>query len=345
MPVRTPTDFRPEMLRERFGTEASNSAAFSGDAASVAVPYIIDLEEFPQNRDSWFLLDIVAATLGTAYCEGTRLRRILPFRHPQYSSCYARRITGMRGIGPREGDTLKAGYAETTLYGGSQLNAGWMGFKKYELTIEYENIPWRVVGDEAEEVEYARNTLLEIAPTVEQITIAAGNMAWAENSDGGGTEAGDPFQSDYSVIIPAQTLTLKWLDVPADFISPDSGYSFPKLQNTQGCVNSDTFLGRAPGTLLLKTVELVRKVSPLFEVVSGYYRPVVLYDVTFVMSYFDPPKGNALSAFRGHNLVPTRRGVATDGVVYLLATRDGTTSGPKLYRERSFASLFTHHTL
>lgn len=344
MAVHLPEDVLGDIY-EAVDSRALSQGTFSLTEASTTVEYVFDIEDRPQDYSDWIVNDVVVTVLGANYVSEMKLCRVPPLRHPLHPSLYASRITGLRGEGPlgrtdEQIDFLGAEIAENT-------PIRWGTWKRLRFVVEYTLPQWRICADGEVDAEYKRYVVPELQPGVEVITIAAGQMKFAENPGPGydpPTAINTQFQSETALVLPKQTFTLLWKSVPQEFISADGGQTFRKLEEYVGKVNQSEFLGRAAGTLLMNPPKLTRYACSLF--LPPDYRPQILYDVLFEFSYFRPPKANPDSPYEGHNLLPWR-GAKTSarGARYLYATDTGTTLGSPLFDRREFDNLFTHVNL
>ena len=153
---------------------------------------------------------------------------------------------------------------------------------------------------------------------------------------------GDANQSSFQGAVGerlTQTIyKLKWWEVPKFYICDADGIP-AKLEAAVGKVNSDTFRGHAPGTLLMMPPEMELLQFPYYsEDGRAEY-----YNVGLSMLKFDPTPGATSPLARGHNLFAWRTGGGVaGGPGWFLATRDGTVAGPRYIEETAFADVFTH---
>ena len=133
---------------------------------------------------------------------------------------------------------------------------------------------------------------------------------------------------------------LEWLHVPEEFIF-DENYHAVKFEEAVGCVNSETFMGYAPETLLLEDYELEIANQPL---ATDDWQAYPTRHVKMPFVYFEPPQGGGGGAQgAGHNIFPYRHeNLDGNKVPYYLATLDGINSGARRYYAYDFNKLFTH---
>ena len=190
-----------------------------------------------------------------------------------------------------------------------------------------------------------RWTFVDVEPRVEALTCdGVGQLTFAETGAGGGPTAGaTKFPAPIAALLSKSTFSMKWLNVPWDYISEDPDILWPtKIMACVGRVNSDAlFNGFFPaGTVLMQPPQFSIKPSPVASDDVDY--PNMLVDVTLNYEYFNPDKG-AVSAYRGHNLMPWR-GAPTDphGGKFFYATRGGGVGDPPLLTPVAMAEVFEH---
>lgn len=368
MPTHVPSEFDvPTMLREVIESQSAASASFGPDDATVTVPYIVDVEDLPQDSLSWIWNDIICVCLGYPRVDGTLLRREPPIRHPLFPSLYATRVLNMRGAGPldyfwiesseppppeeeeggEEGnpplaDTV-AQFLDLLLFDPKQV--GWWKFKRILFEVEYTLLPWDIRSDEETAFEYQRNCVIETESDIESYEFQGGSFRFVDLFDGEGKPR--PFASTTSAILSKKTYRVTWRDVPSNFLMEDGRFFPKKFDEAVGRVNEVEFLGNAAGTLLCKPVRMVRKKKAVFiSEEDGTRKPTVVYDCTFEFSHFDPPRpAGATNDIRGHNLFPARTSEASDSIEWHFATNTGEIAGQRLFGSYDFAKLFTHWSL
>jgi hypothetical protein len=151
--------------------------------------------------------------------------------------------------------------------------------------------------------------------------------------------------------MPQEVITLRWMNVPHEYISNDDVYSLDpvKIRACEGKVNDGDFLEIYPaGTLLMmptKYEPVLFPVTPADTAETDADDIVGGWNVTLTFKRFDPPKGVAASAFRGHNLFPWRGAGAEGGAElgkWLYCTRNGDPSGPPFIPTADFDRIFQH---
>lgn len=366
MPVRLPSEFRLDMLRQEAKDAAATTAAFGTTTARVQETFLVDASSEPQDETSWFLNDMVATILGTSYVQenvdSNHFRRITPLRHPLWPSLYAESIVSIVGEGPSMGildpDPNMFEYDEVV---------SWARWRQFRVTVSFGMPTYRVMtdaelvekfegSDNAAGMERFRYVTPEVHPDIEVISLSTGEFGYAEIPDGETAIPDARVSGEQVAIIPKATYSFHWKDVPMEWISPGSsslgtrGLRYPMLDKI-GTVNSQSFFVTdtdattalfPPGTMLMLPPTITRKPSPLFQKTQyGVVEQIVLADVELKFAYFDPPRAKALSTERGHCLMPWRGNRDTaNGVKYILGTRSGTPTGSRLFDSYDHNKLF-----
>jgi hypothetical protein len=362
LPAHVPTEFDvATMLREVIDSQSSASASFGPEDATVTVPYIVDVEQLPQDSLSWIWNDIVCVCLGYPRADGKVLRREPPVRHPLFPSLYATRILNMRGAGPMDYFWSEGSeppppspappvtpetviqFENLLLFDPKQV--GWWKFKRILFEVEYTLPAWDIRTDEETEFEYLRNCVIETESDLESYEFQAGSFRFVDLFDAQGKPR--PFASTTAAVLSKKTYRVTWRDVPSGFLMPENKFFPDKFDRAVGRVNDAEFLGCAAGTLLCKPIRIARKKRPVFITeATGTRTPTVVYDCWFEFSHFDPPRpAGATNDVRGHNLFPARTDETIDSIEWHFATNTGQLTGQRLFRSFDFASLFTHWSL
>lgn len=244
-------------------------------------------------------------------------------------------------------------------------------YKEARLTVTYETVSFRMatdremindgqvmpgtggMPDEAERL--GRYVTRFIQPTAEYFALPHGRFHWATSTTtAGNAYLGSPVTgSQLGFIIPFQELVYIWHQVPRIRKASDGrppAYAVPKaIRKLLGAVNSVTFDGFDPGTLLLTAVE----VKP-YRWIGGFYYA----DITYKMKYMNavkPIDGTHYNPPRGHNYFlqmpkpPTgdvNTGIGFVDYNYELISHNANplTTGPnpgiRVYREFDFKELF-----
>lgn len=344
------------MLREAGDSRSSASATFGPDDASVTVPYIVEVEDLPQDSLSWIWNDIICTILGYARADGTILHREPALRHPLFPSLHATRVTNMRGESPMDyfwSEPSRPGVDESeakvdeffNLLIADPKQVGWWKFKRIAFDVEYTLPPWDIKTDEDTTAEYQRHVVYDTEADIEVYEFQGGSFRYVGLFDSSGNPR--PFISVTAAILGKQTLRMTWKDVPKSFLMPEGEFFPTKFTEVVGKVNEFPIFGKEAGTLLAKPIKITRKKKPLFLTDGAGIRvPSIVYDVEFEFSYFKPPLAGGLSyVAAGHNLFPSRDGDDGTEIKYYLATNNGTLSGRPLFAKYDFEKLFTHWSL
>lgn len=211
------------------------------------------------------------------------------------------------------------------------------GYDKEQVTLRFSPAPYRFAVDDASLKEYQRNTIIDTEPRTEVLTLSGFQMIYAE---GNGNTA--PITNPYPKVAPGELgqvlikpdVKISWFRVPEKFISQNSinapGQLYPsKILRALGKVNKTDWISYKKGTLLFSGVHFMRKPWSLAaggggvtEYPANARESIFNYDVEFLFTHFDPPKGyhnNALivdgtvlgtgttgADTRGHNCLPYR---------------------------------------
>ena len=190
--------------------------------------------------------------------------------------------------------------------------------------------------------EYSRYTETTSKEGSEFLIRNKGSFEWAE-----GPGFGRPVDASLGQLLMKPTLRITWYNVPRAFIY-NSTFVPTNIRFVEGRVNSDTFLGRAPGTLLCLEATIDAHEMPIDPALLGLTggEPAREYNVIFNLKEFAPPSGSP-NGFQGHNLLPYGGSVASPGnpaipgnSVWYLVSVDGSTTGLRQYQSTPFATLF-----
>jgi hypothetical protein len=269
----------------------------SGEATMVInVPWL-KARSFVQFALGWSYADDPA---GGSY----RLRRENPQPHPRFAwltastvSFNARAPVGVAGVGTRVPGVF----------------VGSLPVGKYDhvyATVRFTDKPWFFLPDDqaqAPATELRRNVYLDPVPSIEIISAEGlNNIAFAN-----GPHAGAAVPAPFGTLMSKCTYTLNWMWVPHEYLSGADPYVFrpARLEACTGRVNSDTFLGFPPMTLLMQAPRYVRFKFPILTtagVASGYFG----WNVQIPLQYFEPPRGTSSSTLGGGNQLTLVLGAA-----------------------------------
>ncbi len=274
-------------------TQPGGGEAFSlesGDATSV---YLV-----PWDKQR----DFIFKFLGFSYADNKspwRLHRINPVYHPRFPWLTASTVS-FSAIGPLKNDDNTGTYVQ----GVYPSLAGCIKVAQYEwviATVRFVDRPWTFLDDAqvlsagsgtAYAGEPYRNTYFTPSPSVEIISAEGlNNILWANNQFSP-TSPGNIIPAPFGTLMSKTLLSFRWMWVPNEYVSGPNSLTFtPKwIDSCVGKVNSDTFLGYAPGTLLLQapTYERFRFPVPTIDGVYGYFG----WNIGLNFQFFDPPRGS-----------------------------------------------------
>lgn len=299
---------------------------------------------------------------------GPRLiQRTNPVYHPRYTNLVC---TGAaeEEFAPDAGGLKKQ--ANNSLdYGGSPLLAApkvthRSGYKRARVTLRFQPVPYQLASDadiddlpgSRADNEHERNTWIEVDPKVETISLDGFTLRYAEgqaNTPPLTNPFGKDFPAPFGQLLAKPDLVFNWKSVPKRFLESAGGPSdLPvNIVNCLGKVNDAAFRGYAAGTLLLLGAKMAKVPWPLAMGSETSWN----YNVTFMFSFFDPPKGKTgdvqIVTNRGHNNLPYRGELAagdTNAGRWFLATRTGGAGvaavDPRLLEESSFLTMFRQPT-
>jgi len=307
--------------------------------------------------------------------ENFYLRRFTPQFHPVFPWLYARAITNIEFAKftvetNDEGDGLQI--ARSTLHWTNAVPFAVYDFAK--ITIEFCEVRYDVLTDN--ETELQSNPTFgyqEWTRYVERIPQSYVDLA---HIDGGQLAAfaptvgspinGSPFISAPYILARQEKSAWKliWREVPEEFLYDGNGFS-QKLAGIQKRVNSVTFMGRAPGTLLCESA--IGEKNPAPVATDQQEGLSFTYDVTLEMKEFDPQPGDPnvkatviaagtgsdgtplYGPAAGWNLLPGVRGGTNPGGnqawAYYYYTANGTATGKPQFEAVDFFKIFSHWSI
>jgi hypothetical protein len=282
-------------------------------------------------------------TLGHAWADDAapwRLRRHNPIRHPEHPHLFASRVgftdRGPAGNPARLDKLAKRDSIDSTL----PVNK-FAYYTSSTALVDFLALPYNFVddGDYGEYwyvYEHQRNVDFEHEYSAQTNIISAETGRHMEFLEG--PPNGETFPGEVGEYLQKASITWKWYNVPREYIFNPFGIP-KKIIDGLGKVNDDTFEGWDKQTLLFSTVNFEKFLYP-WVVDDGAKRPAFGYNVTFVMSHFDPEPGVAMPVFRGHNLFPwTSSKYPAVGSVWFSAARP---NGDGYIGEYDFQQLFKH---
>lgn len=185
-------------------------------------------------------------------------------------------------------------------------------------------------------LEYKRFVTKTPIPKVEMVTVDGGQIILEANAADAWNNK--PWPS-IQPLTRRQTAgyRLKWYRVPLEWVQADYESLPTKLMQVQGCENSDTFLGCAPGTLACFNVDMGEPyVSPLLTDVIGelYF----MYDITIDLMFWSQESGSIGKTGE------TRRGWNLHlGPTMKYWYGKNSVSSKPVWMGVEFAKMFTHH--
>jgi hypothetical protein len=227
----------------------------------------------------------------------TQLSRQLPMRHPAYPTMFAREIVKAEGV--------KFTGKQAFRYG------PFAGYQWARLAVRFWVPPYAILSDfQCANKEYNRWTVWTPKPADTVFTCERGLHKWAA----GGTYTG-PLQQGIGLPISRDIFEWKWYDVPHVGLFDSKGNP-TNLYSVRNKVNSVTFWGKNPGTLLFEQPTLEPRVAPVSPVWLNQVATDVprYWNVTIRAIYHEPPGGDGTWQKSGHNL-STQNGRDWQGIV------------------------------
>ncbi len=281
-----------------------------------------------------FVLGFSYADEGSPY----RLRRKLPVQHPRFPWMTATNVSfsGQVPVGVNDVGTKVAGIFSSSL-----------PVAKYDhliATVSFADQPWDFLPDSdasTPAAETRRYTYFDPVPSIEIISAEGlNNIKFAYSPGVPDGPPNEPIPAPFGTLMAKVTYTLNWMQVAQEYISSAASQVFfpSKILGCVGRVNTTTFMGFGPGTLLLQPPVFQRFRFPLTTAtgVYGYFG----WNIRFPMQYFNPTAGPQAGVppgiiYAGHQLIPWRSNLSW----YPCQREDGSS---KLYPEADFNNIFTH---
>lgn len=215
----------------------------------------------------------------------TRLSRLLPSYHPEFTDLIASRVSEVRGlkytapavpVDPddpyRDDPAVCFDHPDYRFTdddtAGHQINV----FKDAVITVEYEQASFDRVEDAdiydggSELDRYVVRG--EQTPGAEYLQLPGAVFKYVRSS-GTTSPHGKTIPFNNGLVLPQEKFVLVWRRVPSEVWTPDSAlyewvyggplYTVPAL----GCINDADFYGRPPGTVLFENVRPILRKSPL----------------------------------------------------------------------------------
>lgn len=312
-------------LWEYVSSISPNSTAMSWDDSNATVVWDVPYA---------YVQDAISRILGYAYCnKGTNAQNptyiyhVNPVRHPVLTWMHAAKIESITGLGPR------GKVATFNPFGVPGIPPYTESYELYRITAQFHNPPYDVLEDNQtndttyEAGRYFYQEGLEASANF--ITLEGGQAIFAA---GQGAMSNRPFTAPGRAVAETQhVFKFRWTRVPIEYVEQATGsstYGHPfKFRQCLQKVNSETFLGFAPYTLLFEPYEYVRKRMPIATVQGGYKWWA---DILMSLRYFEPKLGSGATS-AGHRTAPNQDGL------YFHVKRS---NGNELYEAVDFAKLF-----
>ena len=343
----------------------SGADLFSETSESAALSVVI---QNGQRRDFMF------KTLGYTWCERTtpfRMHRVNPMPHPFWGFIYATQV-GFTPFNPAGNPVDPDGKPKVTVTGTSFPVAAYSNYTHCHAVVNFGALPYSLREDfefgsttflveSDRNVDWFANTTGEVqvisAETGRQLTFTEGPVGNPGPAVSPPPPPGVPpppsvaksFQGEIGEYVVKANFTWKWFCCASEYLLNAAGLP-SKILKGLGKVNLTAFRGHPAGTLLLTSFNLERYVLP-WRLVPEFggtgTEPAFAYNVTFIVSQFDPdpavlsmtPPGVPL--FRGHNLQAWAATVdKINNSIWYAATRGGKDDDPRYLPSYEFAKLF-----
>lgn len=235
---------------------------------------------------------------GTSLGNGNGIARIVPAQHPILQNLWASKIGNVQGIGANGRTTTNV--------------AAW---KQIRFDVTWETPPYNIytdavlatVGNPAGSEVY-RFVEPDYGSSVEFIQRQQGSYRFPQIAGGAGPlRNGAPIPGSGGNVqrLLRRKYMFMWRQVPDVGLFNGTGFwgggSPVNIETALGCVNGDTFLGYAPGTLLFESWKLTARTYPLFN--KGLTVPRC-WDVQLNFNCFNPPTDPADPAQTTNRLIP-----------------------------------------
>jgi hypothetical protein len=327
-------------LAEKVDDISPETASFSWEDSDARMVY----NDIPGNH----LIDALMLVEGYCWTEldvlgNTVMRRKNAMVHPKYPWMRANKVESVEGYGgiSEKVDTLGSYTMDPT-----DTPSATNQWDKYRITVSFNTPEYSIITDNELDLLDAGNELLRYCynsgneTATSAIAIQGGQVKFAAGQTvGANTELNAPSHNIFEAI---QTIKLTWTKISEDYIQAVNpgdplGGGFYKLSNALGCVNSTTFLGRRPGTLLMDPFAYRRKRMPV-RTTDG---TVPFWsEVEFTLRFFDPTPAPTCTANKfGWLLAPNAAG----GYFYVTIPAVGAAPARDLYNSFDFNTLFTPH--
>lgn len=267
-----------------------------------------------------------------------RLQRTNPICHPQFTNLVCTGV-GAKFFQPiRRTNVPEVSANQGLKIGRNDTNSGvvcsldddgvpntfeyYSGYERALVTIRFGPCNYRLLKDQLT-TEFNRNTVIDVEPRTELLTLSGFQLIYAEGGSNTGTTTnaeGKAFPGEVFQVMCKPDVKVTWYDVPEKYISSATteGQLYPaKILRGLGTVNSGEIFGFPIGTLLLVAVKFTRYPwtlaaggTPTGSFPGDARESRFNYDVDFLFSHFNPEKGYDTNAqitnYLGHNCQPYR---------------------------------------
>lgn len=299
------------------------------------------------------------------------LSRKLPVKHPRWQELICTAAHG-HPFKPK-GDVVNPvmGRRAVKKYVAAAPNVGtFSGYSNYELsrvTLRFEAKPWEAKqdgetllyqqspgGQYSFRSEWKRFTEIEVAPTVEQLSLDGFVLIYAE---GTGTAhpvtspQGRAFPAPFAQLLVKADIVVRTHRLPEDFLFTENSFRPRNVLYSLGKVNKYAWNSMPAGTLLHTATKLTRRRWGLRLSGESQY----LWTAEHYFNYFNPTKGvtggsaTQITTNLGHNNMPYRGAVDENGAIltgdtnagkWFYATRSGNASDAPLLESFDIAQLW-----
>ncbi len=319
----------------RRGPGSTAEAAFGPDANQASMTLFVYFNDLEQ---------IITQVLGYSRSLGATnggINREIPMRHPFFPQLWAKKIT--RIVGTKFIDKAV----------GVNPGTGSGTYSEYlyaAVDVLFTTVPYRVMNDvtlasqSPTGQEYERYCEVRPQPAGQILNVERSQQVfkYAETTTGG-PSVNTPIPFGQTILLPKKEIHITWYEVPhlGLFNSTDPFGLSVNLDKCIGSVNSSAIWGYAAGTLLFdppRLTPVMAGVSSGFMGLNDIWDPPRMWNVELIIKWYDPPNNgtspNTDSRVRGWNIV------AFFPPTYFLVTTDGSSGGPRIYRETDFTTAF-----
>lgn len=275
--------------------------------------------------------------LGYSVVDGAgKLRRFLPAFHPdnKFLRCTKCSIIGEKYAGKSViEDPQEPGRLPSPLY------------ERYRFDLTFEGLGYNCKTDaqvdDEQSGEWGRFLTIEPTDENETIEVTGGAYKFVDTTGASLINGKSVYFPGPALVAQAERsgLLVTAYDVNSSLVLDPWGVA-TKFLSARARVNSTTFLGRAPGTMLLMKYEIVKKPQPMATV--SLTELVFGCDVRMYFSFTDPPRADPAETHRGWLLTPGPKGTNGGAGWYYAETVDG---GLPLYSSVNMNALLTKWSL